>query len=294
MKSIICFLPVFLLLMLWPLHVEAQPHPSGFQLPAKAKADFYFSQGKFKEALEIYKSVLDDETNPGYIFRNMVKAWNAMRALDEAEEFLGEYRRSHENSSSAWYALGYLHYVKGEDQKAEELFKQATELDPENGLAWNNWAASLVNGKQFQEALEKVRTAIRTNPKELIFFFNLKKIFEEMGEGQRFEAEYNDSLKEGAQPLAWSYGKALARSIRQNAFRDYDKGSLAEAIAGFEKMLNIYREIGDVNGQIPALFSLGLLHEENGDVQKGQDFFRQVLSINPDHIQAGDKIKSVD
>ncbi len=294
MKSIIYFLPVFLLLMLWPLHVEAQPHPGGFQLPAKAKADFYFSQGKFKEALEIYKSVLDDETNPGYIFRNMVKAWNAMGALDEAEEFLSEYRGSHENSSSAWYALGYLHYVKGEDQKAEELFKQATQLDPENGLAWNNWAASLVNGKQFQEALEKVRTAIRTNPKELMFFFNLKKIFEEMGEEQRFEAEYNDSLKEGVQPLAWGYGKALARSIRQNAFRDYNTGNLAEAISGFEKMLNIYRETGDVNGQIPALFSLGLLHEENGDVQKGQDFFRQVLSINPDHIQAREKIKSID
>ncbi len=294
MKSIVCFLPMFLLLMLWPMYVEAQPHPDGFQLSAKVKADFYFSQGKFKEALEIYKSVLDDETNPGYIFRNMVKAWNAMEALDEAEEFLGEYRRSHENSSSAWYALGYLHYAKGEDQKAEELFKQATELDPENGLAWNNWAASLVNDEQFQEALEKVRTAIRTNPKELMFFFNLKKIFEEMGEEQRFESEYNGFLKERAQPLAWGYGKVLARSIRQNAFRDYNKGNLTKAIAGFEKMLNIYREIGDVNGQVPALFSLGLLHEENGDVQKGHEFFRQVLSINPDHIQAREKIKSID
>lgn len=112
-----------------------------------------------------------------------------------------------------------------------------------------------------------------------------------MGEGQRFEAEYNDSLKEG--PLAWGYGKVLARSMRQNAFRDYDKGNLTGAIAGFEKMLNIYRQIDDVNGQVPALFSLGLLHEENGDVQRSQEFFRQVLSINPDHIQAREKIKSV-
>ncbi len=283
----VCFLLVFL----GSLSAEAQPHSDSFQLPAKAKADFYFSQGKFKEALEIYKSILKDEANPGYIFRNMVKAWNTVGALDEADKFLNEYRQSHENSSAVWYALGYLHYVKDEDQKAEELFKRAIEMDPENGLAWNNWAASLVNGKHFQEALEKVRIAIRTNPKELMFFFNLKKIFEEMGEGQRFEAEYNDSLKEG--PLAWGYGKVLARSMRQNAFRDYDKGNLTGAIAGFEKMLNIYRQIDDVNGQVPALFSLGLLHEENGDVQRSQEFFRQVLSINPDHIQAREKIKSV-
>lgn len=288
-KSLIYFLPVFLMLMLSPLHAEAQPHSGDFQLSAKAKADFYFSQGKFKESLEIYKSLPNDET--GYIFRNMVKAWNAMGALDEAETFLNEYRRSHENSSAVWYALGYLHYIKEEDQKAEELFKRATELDPENGLAWNNWAASLVNGKRFPEALEKVRIAIRTNPKELMFFFNLKKIFEEMGEGERFEAEYQESLKGGPEPLAWGYGKALARSIRQNSFRDYNQGNLAGAIAGFEKMLKISRQIGDVNGQVPALFSLGLLHEESGDVQKGQEFFRQVLSINPDHIQAREKIK---
>jgi hypothetical protein len=60
----VCFLLVFL----GSLSAEAQPHSDSFQLPAKAKADFYFSQGKFKEALEIYKSILKDEANPGYIF----------------------------------------------------------------------------------------------------------------------------------------------------------------------------------------------------------------------------------
>ena len=161
MKSypMICFFLVFLLLMHGPVSTDAQPHPDsgGFQLPAKA--DIYFAQGKLKEALEIYKSVLEGETQPGYIFRNMVKAWDAMGELDQAENFLNGYRQSHKKSSAVWYALGYLQYIKGEDSKAAELFKRATELDPQNGLAWNNWAASLVNGKHFQEALEKVRTA---------------------------------------------------------------------------------------------------------------------------------------
>ena len=288
----IYFFSLLLLLILSSANTEAQSHPveGGFQLSGKEKADFYFSRGKFKEAIEIYKSVLEGETSPGYIFRNMVKAWSAMRAFDEAENFLNEYRLSHEKSSAVWYALGYLHYTKGEDQKAEKLFKHATELDPKNGLAWNNWAASLVNGKRFQEALEKSRTAIRVNPKELMFFVNLKKVFEGMGEGERFELEYKSALDEGV--VAWGYGKVIARSIRQNSFRDYDKGNLAGAIAGFEKILNIYRQIDDINGQVPALFSLGLLQEESGNIQKSQEFFKQVLSINPDHIQAREKVKS--
>ncbi len=285
-----CFYSVFLLLMLGPVNTESQPHPDtgSFQLPAKAKADAYIAQGKFKEALEIYKSVLEGETERGYIFRNMVKAWSAIEALDEAERFLNEYRQSHEKSSAVWYALGYLNYIKNEDAKAAELFKRATELDPQNGLAWNNWAASLVNGKHFQDALVKARTAIRSNPKELMFFFNLKKIFEKMGEEQWFEEEYENSLKEGRE--SWGYGKVLARSLRQNAFSDYDKGDLAGAIGSFKKMLKIYQQIDDVNGQVPALFSLGLLHEESGKAQKGQEYFKRVLSINPNHIQAREKI----
>jgi tetratricopeptide (TPR) repeat protein len=289
----ICFFSVFLLLMLGPVNTDAQPHPDSgsFQLSAKAKADAYLAQGKFKEALEIYKSVLEGETERGYIFRSMVKAWNAIEALDEAESFLNGYRQSHEKSSAVWYALGYLHYTKNEDSKAVELFKRATELDPQNGLAWNNWAASLVNSEHFQEALAKARTAIRSNPRELMFFFNLKKIFEKMGEDQRFEKEYKDSLKEGVE--SWGYGKVIARSLRQNAFSNYDKGDLAGAIASFKKMLKIYQQIDDVNGQVPALFSLGLLHEESGDAQKGQEFFKRVLSINPNHIQAREKIRTV-
>lgn len=287
----IYFFSVFLLLMFAPVNVEAQTHPDpgSFQLPEKAKADVYFAQGKFKEALEIYKSVLEDEIERGYIFRNMVKAWDAMGALDEAESFLSGYRQSNEKSSAVWYALGFLQYIKNEDAKAAELFKRATELDPKNGLAWNNWAASLVNGKHFQEALEKARTAIRSNPRELMFFFNLKKIFEKMGEEQRFEEEYKSSLKEGVE--SWGYGKVLARSIRQNAFSNYDKGDLAGAIVSFEKMLKIYQQIDDINGQVPALFSLGLLHEESGGAQKGQEFFKRVLLINPNHIQAREKIR---
>jgi tetratricopeptide (TPR) repeat protein len=285
-------LPVFLLLMFGSAVIEAKPHPDkgDIHLTKKAKADFYFYQGRYEQALENYKSILNNETNLGYVFRNMVKSWKAMSKLDEAEQFLNEYRRFHENSSAVWYALGYIHYTKGEDQKAEKLFKRATELDPQNSLAWNNWAACLVNGKRFQEALEKSRRAIRVNPKELMFFFNLKKIFEEMGEVERFEEEYEYSIKEGGE--SWGYGKALAQSIRQNAFRDYDKGNLSGAIVGFEKILNIYQEINDVNGQVPALFSLGLLYEESGDIQKSQKFFRQVLSINPNHIQARGKISS--
>lgn len=273
----------------------AQTHPGmeGMQMPPSAKADFYFSQGKFKESLEIYKTLQKEGADSSYIFRNMVKAWNKLDALDEAENYLNEYLTMHENSSAGFYALGFLNYVKGELLKSEELFKQATTLDPDNSLAWNNWAASLSDRKQFQEAVKKIKIAIRINPKELMFFFNLKKVYKELGEEQRFEAEFNKILQADGKKAAWGYGKVLARTMRQKAFREYGKDNLAGAISGFEQILDIYIRLDDLKGQVPILFSLGLLHEEDGDVQKGREYFGQVLAINPDHIQAREKMGSV-
>ena len=114
-----------------------------------------------------------------------------------------------------------------------------------------------------------------------------------MGEPVRFRDEYKGLLKKDSKELAWAYGKTLVRVIRQKAFRSYSKGDLDNAILGFEDMLNIYQEIGDIKGQVPALFSLGLLQKEKGNAQKAQDYFSRVLAINPNHIQARDMIKNV-
>ncbi|MDG1928186.1 MAG: tetratricopeptide repeat protein [Nitrospinaceae bacterium] len=39
---------------------------------------------------------------------------------------------------------------------------------------------------------------------------------------------------------------------------------------------------------------MGLLYEEKGNIKKAQEYFARVLSINPNHIQAKDKIKTSD
>ena len=114
----ICFVLLVFLFLPGLTGAKAQTHPDvkDSSISPAARGDFYFSQGKFKESLEIYKTVVQEGTDSSYIFRNMVRAWNAMASLDEAEKYLSEYRDSHENSSAVWYALGYLHYLMDDEQ----------------------------------------------------------------------------------------------------------------------------------------------------------------------------------
>ncbi|MBT5469594.1 MAG: tetratricopeptide repeat protein [Nitrospina sp.] len=276
------------------LFAQAHPGYEKFNFSKIDEAEALFVRKRYEESLEKFKGILKSEEGTSYIFRIMLKAWNAKGELDNAEKFLKNYQASNKDSSHIWYAFGYLNYLKESYPAAEKNFERAIQINPKNGLAWNNWGAILSEKKQFVVAVEKVQRAIKADPKEPIFIWNLHKIYLEMGEPKRFENDYKNLLEQNSKQLAWGYGKILVRVIRQKAFGSYSKGELDKAILGFEDMLEIYQEIGDVKGQVPALFSLGLLNEEKGNVQKAQKFFARVLVINPNHIQAREKIRPLD
>jgi tetratricopeptide (TPR) repeat protein len=277
-----------------PFPVPAQTHSGyeNFKLPEKDEAQILFARQRYKESIEKFKEVLRLEGETSSAFRMMLKAWKAVEDLRDAEQFLQNYQASNGDSTHIWYAFGYLNYLKTDYEEAEKNFEKALKINPANGLALNNLGAIFSEKKQYVLAVEKVKSAIQANPKESMFFSNLYKIYQEMGKPDRFVNEYKNTQQQN--PEKWGYGKTLARIIRQRAFGSYSKGDLDNAILRFEDMLKIYQEIGDVNGQVPTLFSLGLLNEEKGDVQKAQNYFAQVLAINPNHIQARDKIKTSD
>jgi tetratricopeptide (TPR) repeat protein len=277
-----------------PFPLLAQTHPGyeNFKLSEKDEAQILFARQRYKESIDKFKEVLKLEGGISSDFRMMLKAWKALEGLSDAEQFLQNYQASKGDSTHVWYAFGYLNYLKADYEEAEKNFKKSLKIKPTNGLALNNLGAIFSEKKQYVLAIERVKSAIQADPKEFMFFSNLYKIYQEMGKPDRFANEYKNTQQQN--PEKWGYGKTLARVIRQRAFGSYSKGDLDNAILGFEEMLKIYQEIGDVNGQVPALFSLGLLNEEKGDVQKAQNYFIQVLAINPNHIQAGSKIKPLD
>jgi tetratricopeptide (TPR) repeat protein len=275
--------------LLNPFPALAQTHPGyeNFKLSEKDEAQILFARRRYKESIEKFKEVLKLEGETSSSFRMMLKAWKALEGLSDAKQFLQNYQASNGDSTHIWYAFGYLNYLKADYEEAEKNFEKALKINPVNGLALNNLGTILSEKKQYVLAIERVKNAIQVDPRESIFFSNLYKIYQEMGKPDHFANEYKNTQQQN--PEKWGYGKTLARVIRQKAFGFYSKGDLDNAILGFEDMLKIYKEIGDVNGQVPALFSLGLLNEEKGDVQKAQSYFAQVLAINPNHIQARGK-----
>ena len=114
-----------------------------------------------------------------------------------------------------------------------------------------------------------------------------------MGDPSRIIVDYNFYLKQGASDLLRGYGMAVGRNMRQTGFKFYSEGRLDDAIRKFMEIEIVYKKIKHKLGLVPIYFSIGLLHEENGDLQNAKKYFNQVLTLNSFHMQAKKRLKSL-
>lgn len=266
-------------------------HPSEFSLSSKQKAEFLLNRKQYDEALSAYKLLLKESDEDSTLFRGLVRAYKGAKRLGEAEVFIKGYLSSHSGSSSGQYGLGYYYYLREDDSKAQENFEKAIRLNEDNTLAWNNLGASLSRTKSYTFAVEKVKQAIQRDPSNPMFYNNLKRIYKGMGEAGLFFADYKEYVRDGPKPLARGYGRVIAKTLRQEAFKYFSEGNFDATIKKFSEAAEIYKEIGHQPGLVATYFGLGILYEENGDAAMAKKYFQKVLLINPNHLQAREKIK---
>jgi len=275
-------------------HSQPLNHLGSLSLPPLERGKFLLTQSLYDQALRVYQSLIADGIGGEYAFRGLVQAYKGKDDLDAAKIWIDKFLLDNPNSSPALYASGYIYYLKKDMGKADDFLNQALESDSNNALALNNMSAVLLSQKLYVQALSKVQEAIRINPKESMFFDNLRRIYKKMGDPSLIVADYNYYLEQGGPlELIKSYGMAASRNIRQKSFRLYSEGHLDKTIAKWMDIEKIYKKINHQNGLVPVYFSLGLLHEEKGDTQNAQKYFNLVLRLNPLHIQAKEKASSI-
>lgn len=124
----------------------------------------------------------------------------------EAESVLREASRIDPRHIDALNLLGVI-LSKDEKRKGEEdaLYKQVTEIDPNNKYALDNLAKSAFNSKRYVEATELARKAIAANPEYASAYFTLESALHGMGYDEEAEAVMKRYIQlDSSNPVAYS------------------------------------------------------------------------------------------
>ena len=68
------------------------------------------------------------------------------------------------DACQSWFLVGNAFYFKSNFPKADEAYKKAAELNPNDAKVWNNWGASLFNQKKYDEGIVKSKNALEIEP----------------------------------------------------------------------------------------------------------------------------------
>ncbi len=272
------------------LGAQTPRHLQDFQISPLQRGEFLLLSKKPGEALKIFQELWQKEPLNAYAVRGIVRSYKVLNQMPRAETLFKEYRQRNPRSSAAAYGLGYLYYLDKKYDRSRNALEEAVGLDPQNALALNNLAAVLVELNKKEEAVARVKEAIAVNPDELMFYRNLHMIYAQTNAPDKFVEEYRTSLKESL-PQARNYGLVLAEKLRQKSFREYSDGKVDVTINTIVDMLQVYREIDHKPGIVSGLFSLAILYEEQGKRDLALEKHREVLKINPQHIQSREMLR---
>jgi tetratricopeptide (TPR) repeat protein len=282
---------LFVLLGASSLAAEPLPPHGGMPPGPEGRAEVYLAARQFEQALQAYRGLVEKDPESSRAIRGLVRAYEGLGRRAAAETDLKERLKRHPSASAVNYGLGYLYYLEKRDAEAEERFQEAVRQNSANALAWNNWGALKIRTKSYTEAVEMVQRAIALDPHNSMFYSNLYRVYQKLGDSGLFFAKLRKHKAAGDEVRARGYGKALARDIRQQGFRLYAEGKTRAALEKFAQVVEVFKASGDTGGQVAALFGLGLLYEELGDKAKAGEIYREVLVLSPGHMQAREKVE---
>jgi tetratricopeptide (TPR) repeat protein len=199
------------------------------------------------------------------------------------------------------YLEGNVFLAKKDSKAAQERFKKAIEIEPNNPAAYVALAEVYAREKRFDEAIREYETVIAKNPKYLAGYMALGTIYDQKGDGKKAETYYRKALEikkdfgPAANNLAWNLAEgggnidealtfaqiAKEQLPNSSAVMDtlgyiyYLKGSYLNAIAEFQDSLARDPENPAIN------YHMGLAQHKNNDKAKAQDYLNKALQLDP-------------
>jgi tetratricopeptide (TPR) repeat protein len=181
-------------------------------------------QQKFDEAIEIYRTVLEEHPNNLDAVIFLASAWRSTGMLDESVDLYEHVGRTNPRRADFWFNFGnalseverredaiaaYDHSLLldannasalanraicqvavGRPQAAIESYEQALAIDPNHRIALNNISNQLADQNRLQEAAEYLRRSVRNWPDLAEGHYNLSHVLLRLGDFANGFKEY--------------------------------------------------------------------------------------------------------
>ncbi len=191
--------------------------------------------------------------------------------LRKAEDLYKQILDADPNHAVVLHLLGVTNFQSGQGDIAVELISKSVAIKPDYAEAHNSLGNTFRALKKLEEAAASFQKALTLNPDILEAHNNLGNTLKDLGRLDEAAASYH-------QALAIEPDFAEAHNNLGNALKDL--GRLDEAVASYHKALDIKPDI------VEAHNNLGNVLKDLGRLDESIASYHQALAIKPDYAEA--------
>jgi len=200
---------------------------------------------------------------------------------------------------------GFQFSIQGENKKALQYYKEATEEDPNDPTAWYGLGYCYAGLDKPVEAIRAYKQAIRKNPKDAFAHFNLAHYYDRIGRNEEAIESYKQVVRINPDfgQVYFSLGmvytrlgllhegkKAFLHATEldpENAPAFFFVGITCGRLGQYEEAIEAHRQVIRLNPDYaPAYYNMGVIHGKQGDSEDEVRSYKQALRVNPDYAPA--------
>ena len=272
-------------------------------------ATFQFIQGQNLNFAVTGKSLLELKSDKP---RQTISEWTYYRSMHKprlAEELCRK---------------GFTFSINGQDQKAIKFFKEATEKDPKNPMAWYGLGFCYAGLNNQQDAIKAYKQAIKMNPDDETSYFNLGNYYNKLEQYDKAIEAYKNVVRINPEFEAAHFNLGLVYSqmdrlddgrqafetvIKLNpdaASAYYNVGLIYNQLGQYKAAIKANEQVIRINSEFaPAHFNLGVLYGKLNKPESEIGAYKQAIRIDPDfapahykmgmaYLQMGDKAAALE
>ena len=194
------------------------------------------------------------------------------------------------NSATAWYGLGYCYAGRDSQTAAIEAYKQAIRTNPANEISHFHLGNYYSKIGRYEEAIETFKQAVSINPEFEAAYFNIGMIYNKVGRIEEAKKAFQNVVDLNPESKTAYYNIGVAST---------KLGQYEQAVIAYKKAIDLQPEF------VEALFNLGIVYGELGNVQDEMDTYKKAIRVNPDftpahyaigqaYLKQGDKASALD
>jgi len=225
------------------------------------------SNGKIKEASEIYNFLIQNKIYDPRVFNNLGSIYCQRKHFDKAILLFDESIKRFPNSLEAYTNLANVLVIKGKSEVARGILNKAIELNPKYLRSYSILAGILVGEGNLEKAEFVLRKSLEINPKDINVLVNLACVLKDSGNSKQAERFLKDALK-----INPNYDFALT-----------NLGAVLNELEKFDEGEQCLRKALSINSSSPmALNNLGNILSNKKKNKEAEHCYRKAIEIKAD------------